>query len=143
MPQLDFATFPGQIFWLLVLFITLYVLVARNILPKISSVIEDRNKHIADDLDKAEDMKNKSEEVEDKATAKLYKSTNDAKVIIDESRERIEMVVQEKRIQAAKKLDKTLAQAEAKIANIESESDRVIKRISQDISGIISQKLVA
>lgn len=143
MPHLDILTFASQLFWLALLFVFLYLAVSRVMLPKVSEVIEDRNRHIANDLDKAEDMKNKSEEVQEKSAKLIYKSTNDAKIIIDESREKIEMIVQKKRLEAAKKLDKTLAEAENKIANIESESDRVVKKISEDISGIISQKLVA
>ena len=143
MPQLDFATFPGQLFWLAILFVFLYVLVSRTMLPKISTVIEDRERHIGGDLDKAEDMKNKAEEVETKTTLNLQIASEEVRQIIEESREKVDMRMQVKREELATKLEKTTKDAEKKIAAIEDESDKVVAKISKDISALISQKLVA
>ena len=42
MPQLDFSTFPNQIFWLVVALVVLYLLLSRMALPRIGSVIAER-----------------------------------------------------------------------------------------------------
>lgn len=44
MPQLDPITYFTQYFWLLVVFFTLYVIVATNILPHIGRILKTRNK---------------------------------------------------------------------------------------------------
>ncbi len=53
MPQLEFHTFPSQIFWLLVVFVALYFVMARLALPKIGTVLESRRRKIDDDLERA------------------------------------------------------------------------------------------
>lgn len=75
MPQLDFATWPGQIFWLLLIFGALYLVLSRSVLPKIGGVIEDRRDKIADDLDEAGRLKRQSED----AAAAYEKALADAR----------------------------------------------------------------
>ena len=56
MPQLDFATFPPQLFWLAITFIVLYVLMAWVGLPRVGGVIAARRNRIDGDLEKAAQM---------------------------------------------------------------------------------------
>ncbi len=42
MPQLDFSTFPNQIFWLLVTLVVIYFVLSRIALPRIGSVLAER-----------------------------------------------------------------------------------------------------
>lgn len=62
MPQLDFATFPPQIIWLILTFVTLYLVMARVALPRIGGIIEQRRDRIADDLDQATKLKTETEQ---------------------------------------------------------------------------------
>ena len=64
LPQLDFTTFPSQIFWLAVTCFVLFHLMNKVALPRISSVLEERADAIADDLDRAEEFKRKATEAE-------------------------------------------------------------------------------
>ena len=42
MPQLDFSTWPNQIFWLLVTLVVIYLVLSRVALPRIGAVLADR-----------------------------------------------------------------------------------------------------
>ena len=42
MPQLDFTTFPNQIFWLVVTLIVIYFILTRIALPRIGAVLAER-----------------------------------------------------------------------------------------------------
>ena len=64
MPQLDFSTFPNQIFWLVVTLIVLYLVLSRVALPRIATVLSERHGAIQRDLDKAEEMKRSAIEAE-------------------------------------------------------------------------------
>ena len=55
MPQLDFSTFPNQIFWLCVTLVVLYLILSRVALPRIATVLSERHGAIQRDLDKAEE----------------------------------------------------------------------------------------
>jgi len=63
LPQLDFTTYPSQIFWLFTAFIILYLFFSKKTLPEISSTIEGRREHIQGDLDNADRLKKEAEDV--------------------------------------------------------------------------------
>lgn len=64
LPQFDPSTFPSQLFWLAVMFITMYVVFSRRSLPAISSVIENRREHVQNDLETAERLRTEAESVQ-------------------------------------------------------------------------------
>ena len=53
-PQLDFSSFPNQIFWLVVFIVALYFIVGRVVIPRIRGIIDQRGRRIEDDFDEAE-----------------------------------------------------------------------------------------
>mgnify|MGYP001803302802 CR=1 FL=1 len=57
MPQLEFSTFPNQIFWLVVALVVIYVLLSRVALPRIAGVMAERQGTITNDHAAAEDLK--------------------------------------------------------------------------------------
>ncbi len=142
MPQLDFATFTGQIFWLAISFVVLYALVSRLILPSIADVVEVRAKHIADDLDKAESLNNQAEDAEAKAQKILAESSNKARGLIAESSSKAKAKVEAKRAELANKLEQKIKSAESEIAKIEKESADVVEKISADLAKQISDKII-
>lgn len=62
MPQVDLSTFSSQIFWLLLVFGTLYFLISKFIIPKAESIMTTRNNFIEQNIDNAE---NYSKQVKD------------------------------------------------------------------------------
>ena len=64
MPQLDFATFPNQIFWLVVALVAIYVILSRLALPRIGAILANRRDTILADLRAAEALKQKAAEAE-------------------------------------------------------------------------------
>ena len=55
MPQLDFSTWPNQIFWLLVTLVVIYFVLSKIALPRIGAVLADRKSTITNDLAAAEE----------------------------------------------------------------------------------------
>ena len=53
LPQLDIATWPSQLFWLVVLFGAGYLVMAKIITPRIGAVLEERRQTVDGDLEKA------------------------------------------------------------------------------------------
>ena len=56
MPQLDFSTFPNQIFWLLVALVIIYVILSQIGLPRIAGILADRQGRITRDIEAAEKL---------------------------------------------------------------------------------------
>ena len=89
MPQFDITTFPTQMIWLVIAFVVLYLLMGRIALPRIGQVLEDRQKRIDDNLDKAEALKAESDTdaasygemltaARDQARGTIYEATQQA-----------------------------------------------------------------
>ena len=53
LPQLDIATWPSQLFWLVVLYGAGYLVMAKIVMPRIGAVLEERRQTVDGDLEKA------------------------------------------------------------------------------------------
>ena len=61
MPQLDPEYWPSQIFWLVIIFITIYILISKIFIPKIKGSIDMREDKIRKDLEEAKTFKEQAE----------------------------------------------------------------------------------
>jgi F-type H+-transporting ATPase subunit b len=64
MPQLDFSTWGNQIFWLVITLVVIYLVLSRVALPRIASVLAERQGTITNDIAAAEDLKAKAQDAE-------------------------------------------------------------------------------
>ena len=120
MPQLNFETFPNQIFWLVVAVVILYFVLSRVAMPRIGSVLEDRHNAIANDLEQANEFKRKAEEAEEAYNTALTEARAQANRIADEAKAEIK-----------KDVDAAIAKADAEIAAKTAESEGRIKDIRE------------
>ena len=61
MPQLDPEFWTSQIFWLILIFSTLYAIIWKIFLPKITDGIENRKLRIMNDLNETQKLKENAE----------------------------------------------------------------------------------
>jgi len=139
MPQLDFATFPNQIFWLVVSIIVLYFIVSKVALPRIGSVIEDRHNAVANDIEQAAEFKRKAEEAEAAYNAALAEARSQAMAIAGVAKAEIKADV-----------DAAIAKADAEIAAKAAESTVRIDEIRasalkaiEEVAGVAANDIVA
>jgi F-type H+-transporting ATPase subunit b len=118
MPQLDFATFPNQIFWLAVALVAIYLILSRVALPRIEAVLAERAGTITNDLAAAEELKQKAVEAEE--------AYNNA---LAEARAQANRIVAEARADIQADLDKATAKADAEISAKAAESEKAIAEI--------------
>ena len=120
MPQLDFSTFPNQIFWLLVTLAVVYLILSRMALPRISSVLAERQGTITNDLGAAEELKLKAQEAEAAYNKALADARSEAQRIAAEAKAEIQA-----------DLDKAIAKADAEIAAKSAEAAKAIAAIRE------------
>ncbi len=120
MPQLDFATFPNQIFWLVVAIVIIYLMLSRVALPRIGAVLAERRGTITNDLARAEELRQKAEEAEEAYQKALADARAKANGIIDKARAAMQ-----------EDLDIALQKADAEIAARTAESERRIAEIRE------------
>ncbi len=120
MPQLDFSTWPNQIFWLLVTLVAIYLLLTRIALPRISAVLADRKGSITNDLAAAEELKQKA--------LKAEKAYNDA---LAQARVDAAKIVAQARADIQKDLDAATAEADASIAAKSADAEKRLAEIRE------------
>ncbi len=128
LPQLDFTTFPSQIFWLVVTVFVLFQLMSKVALPRIASVLEERADAIADDLDRAEEFKRKASAAEDAYQQALLDARAKAQGIVAETRAEIQ-----------KDVDAAMAKADAEISARAGESEKRIREIRDSAMAAVAE----
>ena len=118
MPQLDFATFPNQIFWLAVALVVIYIVLSRVALPRIGGVLADRQGRITGDIAAAEALKAKAVEAEKAYNQALIDARTEAGKIVAAARTDIQ-----------KDLDVAISKADAEISAKTAESSKRIDEI--------------
>jgi len=118
MPQLDFSTWGNQIFWLVITLVVIYLILSRVALPRIASVLAERQGTITNDIAAAEDLKAKAQEAEAAYDKALIDARAEAGRIGAETKAGIQA-----------DLDKAIATADTKIAAKAAEGEKVIAEI--------------
>ena len=90
MPQLDPAIFPNLIFWLVVALVALYLILSRVALPRIGTVMTERNDAISNDIEEAALLKRRAEEAEASYNAALARARDEAHKIAAETKAQID-----------------------------------------------------
>ena len=118
MPQISqlLEVYGGQWFWLLIVIGIIYFGIARNMVPKISKTVDDRQKRISDDLAAAQDAQDRAERIEEE----YRNSINDAKADAVGK-------VNEAKAAAAKKNEAAIKRADTTIAKKAEEADAALK----------------
>jgi F-type H+-transporting ATPase subunit b len=128
MPQLDFSTWPNQIFWLLVTLVVIYLVLSKIALPRIGAVLADRKGTITNDLAAAEELKQKAVAAE--------KAYNDA---LANARTEAAKIVAQAKAEIQKDLDAATAQADVQIAAKAAESEKSIAEIRDGAAAAVSE----
>lgn len=141
MPQLDFATFPSQLFWLAVTFIILYVLLRALALPRIETAIETRRHRLDDDLARAAALKAEAEAVIAAYQNALAEARADAQRRMRETGERLATEATERQRQIAEALAREIAAAEGDIATARGRTLADLRGVAVDVARSIAEKL--
>lgn len=128
MPQLEFSTFPNQIFWLIVTLVVIYLVLSRIALPRIGAVLAERRGTITNDLTAAEDLKLQAVEAEKAFQQALADAKAEAQRIVSAARAEVQ-----------EELDAAIAHADAEIAAKTAESEKRIMVIRDSASAAVSE----
>jgi len=141
MPQLNFADFPPQLIWLAITFILLYLLMSRVALPRVASVLERRQAHIATDLEKAAKRGAEAEEALAAYRQTLAAARNDAQSAVRSAADEMARQQAARDAEFAASLTKRTREAEASIAAARERARDETRLMAGDIAGAIAAKL--
>ena len=128
MPQLEFSTFPNQIFWLVITLLAIYFILSRIAMPRIAAVLAERQGTITNDLAAAEELKLKAVEAEEAYNKALADARAEAQQIVAEAKADIQA-----------DLDVELQKADAEIAAKTAESEKAIAAIRESAAESVKE----
>ena len=140
MPQLNSEFWLAQVFWLTFIFSILYLVIWKFIIPKITDSIENRRKHVINDLDEAQKLKESAEKKLTEYKKIIEDSKNQAKKIILDNRKKLERSITEKKKKFEKEIEDELTNVERQIKKFQKSSADNINKIAIEVSNEVIKK---
>ena len=141
MPQLDVATYPSLIFWLVLTFSFTFFVLKYYVTPKMSEILNYRKEKIDADLFEAKQSREEAENSKMDQEKSILDAKEKAIIIVRGAVEKSksELLISESK--AKEKLLKKLEDAEKNILNAKKDSLKVVHEVASDIAVIISNKV--
>lgn len=140
-PPFESHTFASQLVWLLISFVALYLIVSRLALPRVSGILANRQKTIADDLASAQKLRDESDSALKAYETELADARNKAQAIGAEARDKLNAQGEQERKTLEDRLAVKLADAEKTIAGTRTAAMSNVRDIASDAAATIVQQL--
>ncbi len=142
MPQLNPEYWASQIFWLIIIFSTLYLIIWKIFLPKITYSIENRKSRVVNDLDETQKLKEDAEKKLNEYNEIIERSKKEAKKIIDDAKKKLDRDIESKKQKFNGEIEKELIAAEKTIKDLKKSSILNINNIASETSAEIIKLIV-
>lgn len=138
MPQLELSTYLTQVFWVLTIFITLWIVMDRIIVPQIAEMIEARKRKYDDLILKADEINKKAlaslESYNERLAAAKSKAINQ----INKNEQELKELIAEKEREIDACLHQKIIESEERLT---AEKEEVLNKI-MDISEISAYSII-
>tara|TARA_B000000609_G_scaffold146776_1_gene129176 strand:- start:628 stop:1218 length:591 start_codon:yes stop_codon:yes gene_type:complete len=142
MPQLNPEFWVSQIFWLTLTFGILYIVLAKAILPKISSNLELRKSQIQENIEAAEKQRIESDTKLKEYDDLILKSKIKAKNIYKDAREKVIKDINSKKEVLDRQIDEEIKKVEKEIEVLKKNAPEKINKIAIETSSELIKKLI-
>ncbi|MBR46276.1 MAG: F0F1 ATP synthase subunit B' [Rhodospirillaceae bacterium] len=142
MPQLDDLTYGTQVFWLVITFAVLLILMWTIALPRIGRVLEQRRRHIDDDLADAEKFKKESEEAIKSYEASLSEARSKAHQLLAETQAKLDEQASDQRARLDAELAEKQAEAEARIREARQQALSSVREVAAEAARAATNRLI-
>jgi F-type H+-transporting ATPase subunit b len=142
MPQLNPEFWISQIFWLILTFGTMYVVLSKFILPKISNNLESRKSQILENIEAAEKQREDSEAKLKEYDEIILNSKSEAKTMFNQTREKALKDIMAKKEVLDQQIDDEINKAEKEIEVLRVSAPDKINKIAIETSSELLEKLI-
>jgi F-type H+-transporting ATPase subunit b len=140
-PPFQKDTFASQLVSLLVAFVALYLIVSRIALPRVGSLLDERQNAIEGDLAAAQKLKDDSDSALKAYESELAAARSRAHAISAETREKLNVAAEVERKKLEERLSVKLAEAEKTIASTREAAMSNVRGIAAEAAAAIVQRL--
>ena len=140
LPQMDIATFPSQLFWLVITFSLLYLFMWKFVIPRLGATIEERRDKISNDINDADNLNNEATDILIKYDEQMASASQESNQIIANSKKEMLDHLEMLKKQKEKKVNSLISASQAKIKAQEVKSRIEIKDATIDtVKAIVSK----
>ena len=143
MPQLNPEFFISQVFWLVITFSFLLIFLWRVSLPRISSVLEIREKKINDNIQTAQKLQAEAEEIQIKIDQQLLTTREQVTKLIIETTNNLQRNVSTQLQKVESELKKNIDESENTIEKNKNNTLKNIETQIQEITKLTLSKLIS
>lgn len=141
MPQLDVSTYASQLFWLAITFFSLYFILARIAIPKISTTLAERNQKISTSLESANKIKTDAEEMIASYEDTLMQARAEARERYTSAAQTITQEISAQQKKSVEALNAKLHDAENTILKTKMAVKKELEKKTLELAADILQKL--
>lgn len=143
MPQLDFST-PltiSQVVWGTIIFVVLYILLSRNALPLVASVLDERAAMISRDLDEARAAGTRANAGIAEADQAIAKARAEAQAAINAAVNEAKNAASQQAEALNTRLEKQLEESEAQIAQARASAMGALRQVATETAATVVARL--
>ncbi len=141
-PQLDFSSFPHQIFWLAVFLVAIFIVVRRIALPRVGEILSRREKRIQLDLEEARQINAQAEELEAQIAQTLTEAKQYSEMKAAEARNEIQTIKAAATVEAERVVRLEAEEADRAIQTMRTQSVEAIREIAKTTAAEIVNQIV-
>ena len=134
MPQLDFSNFDNQIFWLVIFLISSFLVIRILVMPRMEETLTNRRKIIEEDIQEAEEFKDKAIEIEKNLNSEIDNAKIRANEILRKCKEEIKKNTQDAISEIDLKIEELVKKSEKNVENIKSEAKKEVEILSKRLA---------
>ena len=142
MPQLNPEFWASQIFWLILIFSSLYIILWKIFLPKITDNIENRKSRIIGDLNETQKLKENAEKKLNDYNKIIEDAKKESKRIIEDNKKKLDSDIENKKQKFNEEIEKELLNLEKEIKSLKKSSISNINKIAVEISSEMIKQIV-
>lgn len=141
MPQMVIPDFMPQLVWLFIIFPILYLTMKYMALPRISEIITNRDMKVINNLNKAEEIRNKIDELNKAHQLAVRETNEEIKIIVSEISQKSVTDAEEKIMQCQNDINSKIKKEKINLQKEIEDFNKNIEKIANDAATDIIEKI--
>ena len=143
MPQLDFSNFDNQAFWLIIFLVAAFLVIRILVMPRMEETLTNRRKIIEEDIQEAEEFRDKAIEIEKTLNIEIDNARIKANDILRSCKDEIKKNTQEAIADIDIKIEELIRNSEKNIELIKKEASKEVTSLSKSLAPEIVKTLIS
>jgi F-type H+-transporting ATPase subunit b len=142
MPQLDFSNFDNQAFWFLIFLFLVFLVIRIIVMPRMEETLTNRRKIIEEDIQEAEEFRDKALEIEKSLNDEIEAARIKANEILRNCKEEIKRNTQEALADIDTKIEELVEKSDKNVLSLKFEAKKEVNALSKKLAPEIVKALI-